>query len=56
MDYSKFEFNQEYKNKPIEQWTMWDSACYDYDKLCEEHDTWMETKEGRDYYKRNSQE
>lgn len=44
------EYNQDYKDKPVEEWTMWDSACYDYDKMCEAHDTWMETEEGKKYY------
>ena len=44
------EYNQDYKDKPVEEWTMWDSACHDYDQMCETHDTWMETEEGKKYY------
>lgn len=54
MNYENLEYNQDYKNKPIEEWTMWDSACHDYDKMCEHHDTWMETEEGQKYYLSNS--
>lgn len=51
MDYQNLEYNQQYKDKPVEEWTMWDSACHDYDKMCEAHDAWMETEEGQEYYR-----
>lgn len=35
------EHNQDYKSKPLADWSMWDQSCYELDQLCEEHDKAM---------------
>lgn len=38
-------FDESWKSKPVEEWTMFDAACYEFHEMCREHDEALERGE-----------